>query len=312
MIFAANRPIRHAVFISIVMACAACGGGDPSQEEHVPTIATGVDLPADGELPGWSLATEPMHFEADNLWEYINGQADFFIDYGFVRVDTAEYRNDQESSSVVLEIYRMGRPQEAFGIFAAERTPDDRPLEIGAQAYLGTNVLGFWQAEQYVKLTSFDEGAAVEQLLIGFAEEISARIPSQGQELETLLLFPEEDRVEASARFIPNNFLGQPYLTNAYRVDYIHDGQNVQLFLVETGSPEEAQSHIKRLEEFHRGRDQAMVILETTEDPPTLIVDGRSKLVVFQLDHRLGGAIGMESLEAGRVAATALAENISR
>ena len=54
------------------------------------------------------------------------------------------------------------------------------------------------------------------------------------------------------------------------------------------------------------------MILETTEDPPTLIVDGRSKLVVFQLDHRLGGAIGMETLEAGRVAATALAENISR
>ena len=311
MTFLPGRPIRLAL-VTIAMACAACGGGDPSQDEHVPTIATGVDLPADGELPGWSLATEPMHFEADNLWEYINGQADFFIDYGFVRVDTAEYRNDQESSSVVLEIYRMGRPQEAFGIFAAERTPDDRPLEIGAQAYLGTNVLGFWQAEQYVKLTSFDEGAAVEQLLIGFAEEISARIPSQGQELETLLLFPEEDRVEASARFIPNNFLGQPYLTNAYRVDYIHDGQKVQLFLVETGSPEEAQSHFKRLEEFHRGRDQAKVILETTEDPPTLIVDGRSKLVVFQLDHRLGGAIGMESLEAGRVAATALAENISR
>jgi hypothetical protein len=294
------------------MACAACGGGDPSQDEPSPTIATGSVLPADGDLPGWSLATEPMHFEADNLWEYINGQADFFIDYGFVRVDTAEYRNDQESSSVVLEIYRMGRPQEAFGIFAAERTPDDRPLEIGAQAYLGTNVLGFWQAEQYVKLTSFDEGPAVEQFLIELANEISARIPSQGQELETLLLFPEEDRVEASARFIPNNFLGQPFLTNAYRVDYIHDGQNVQLFLVETGSPEEAQSHFKRVEEFHRGRDQAMVILETTEDPPTLIVDGRSKLVVFQLDHRLGGAIGMESLEAGRMAATALAENISR
>ena len=123
--------------------------------------------------------TDPEHYEADNLWEYINGQADFFIDYGFVRVDTAEYRNDQESSSVVLEVYQMGRPQEAFGIFAAERTRDDRPLEIGAQAYLGANVLGFWQAEQYVKLTSFDEGPAVEQLLISLAEEISSRFQAR-------------------------------------------------------------------------------------------------------------------------------------
>jgi hypothetical protein len=29
--------------------------------------------------------------------------------------------------------------------------------------------------------------------------------------------------------------------------------------------------------------------------------------VVFQLDHRLGGAVGMQNLEAGRAAAQALA-----
>jgi len=289
----------------------ACGGGAPSQDKPGPTVVTAFELPADGEMPGWFLVTEPEHYEAENLWEYINGQADFFIDYGFARVDTAEYRNDQESSSVVLEVYRMGRPQEAFGIFAAERTPDDRPLEIGAGAYLGVNVLGFWQAERYVKLTSFDEGPAVGQLLIGLAEEISSRIPTQGHDLETLLLFPEEDRLEASERFIPKNFLGQSYLTDAFRVGYASYGQDFQLFVVDAGSPQEAHSHFKRLEEFCRGRDQTKVILETTEDPAMLIVDGPSKMVLFHLDHHLAGAIGMQSLDVGRTAAVALAEKIS-
>lgn len=303
-------PIRHAALATMMIVLAACSGGEPAQDEPGPTMVTGFDLPADGELPGWSLVTDPEHYEADNLWEYINGQADFFIDYGFVRVETAEYRNDQASKSVVLEVYRMGRPQEAFGIFAAERTRDDRSLEIGAGAYLGANVLGFWQGEQYVKLTSFDEGPAIELLLIGLAEEISSRIPSQGHELETLLLFPEEGRVEASERFIPKNFLGQPYLTDAYRVDSTYDGQQVQLFVVETGAPSEAQSHFTRLEDFYRGSNQSQVTLEATEDPPMLIVDGPSKIVVFQLDHRLGGAVGMQNLETGRAAARALAEKM--
>jgi len=311
MTFSPGRPIRLAAVILMMMAFAACSGGDPSGDDHGPATATAFSLPADGEMPGWSLVTEPEYYEADNLWEYINGQADFFIDYGFVRVDTAEYRNDQESNSVVLEVYRMGRPQEAFGIFAAERTPDDRPLDVGAMAYLGANVLGFWQAELYVKLTSFDEGPAVEQLLIGLAEKISSRLPNQGHELETLLLFPEDGRVGASERFIPRNFLGQPYLSDAYRVGYTFDGQKIQLFVVDTGSPKEAQSHFKRLEDFYRARDQTKVILETTEDPPMLIVDGPSKIVVFQLDHRLGGAIGLQSLDAGRAAAAALAEKMS-
>ena len=310
MPFSISWPIRPAVLAVMMIALAACSGGEPTQDEPGLTMAAAFDLPADGELSGWSLVDDSEHFEADNLWEYINGQADFFIDYGFVRVDTAEYRHDQDSSSVVLEVYRMGRPQEAFGIFAAERTRDDRPLEIGAGAYLGANVLGFWQGERYVKLTSFDEGPAIEQLLIGLAEEVSSRVPRQGHELETLLLFPEEGREEASERFIPKNFLGQPYLTDAYRVDYSYDGQQVQLFVVETGSPTEAQSHLNRLEDFYRGQYQTQVILESTEDPPMLIVDGPSMIVVFQLDHRLGGAIGMQNLETGRAAAWALAEKL--
>jgi len=307
-----TREVRLAAVSLIVVTCVACSGGDPSQDKHGPTVVTAFNLPADGEMPGWSMVTEPEHYEADNLWEYINGQADFFIDYGFVLVDTAEYRNDNESSSVVLEVYRMGRPQEAFGIFAAERTLDDRPLEIGAQAYLGANVLGFWQAERYVKLTSFDKGPTVEQLLIGLAEEVSSRMPGPGQELDTLLLFPEEGRVEASERFIPRNFLGQSYLTDAFRVGCAFDGQDFQLFIVDTASPDEAQSHFKRLEESCRGRNQGDVILETIGDPAMLIVDGPSKMVVFQLDHRLGGAVGMQTLDAGRSAAAALAEKIGR
>jgi hypothetical protein len=43
-----------------------------------------------------------------------------------------------------------------------------------------------------------------------------------------------------------------------------------------------------------------------------LIVDGPSKIVVFQLDHRLGGAVGMQSLDAGRTAAVELTEKLRR
>jgi hypothetical protein len=306
-----TRQIGPSALIILIVACVACGGGQPPPAEPGAT-ASGFALPADGEIPGWSRITEPEHYLVDNLWDYINGQADFFIDYGFVRVDAAEYRNEQESTSVVLEGWQMGRPQEAFGIFAAERTRGDRPLDIGSGAYLGANVLGFWQGELYVKLTTFEEGPAIEQLLIGLAEEVSSRIPGQKQELEALLLFPEAGRIEASDRFIPKNFLGQPYLTDAYRVDYTLSDQDFQLFIVDTGSPEEALSHFNRLQEFYRGRDQGQVTLETNPDPPTLIVDGPSKLVVFQLENRLGGAIGMQGSDVGRNAAAKLAETMRR
>jgi hypothetical protein len=307
-----RRPIQRAALAVMAIALAACGGSEPTQHDSSPAEVSGFQLPADGEIPGWALATEPEQYLADNLWEYINGQADFFIDYGFVSVDTAEYRNEQDSSSVVLEVYRMGRPQEAFGIFAAERTSEDRPLEIGGNAYLGANVLGFWQNEHYVKLISFDHDPSIDQQLISLAEKISARIPSQVGELETLLFFPAEGRVVASERFIPKNFLGQPYLSDAYRVDYTRDGEDVQLFIVDTGSPEEALSHFNRLEDFYREMDRGRVTLDTANDPPTLLFDGPSKVVIFHLEHRLAGATGMQSLDVGQASATALAAEMRR
>ena len=269
-------------------------------------------LPADGEMPGWSQVTEPENYDAENLWDYINGQAPFFIDYGFVSVDAAEYRHDEEAISVVLEVYLMGRPQEAFGIFAAERTSSDRPFDVGSGGYLGANVLGFWQGERYVKLTSFDEGPVIEQLLVGMAEEISSRLPSHGGELEALGLFPADGRVESSERFMPKSFLGQPYLTDAYRVDYTVDDQDVQLFIVDSGSPDEAQSDFDQLEAFYRGRGDGQVVEETIGDLPVLVVDGTSKVAVFQIEGRLGGAMARQNVDVCRAAAAELAASMSR
>jgi hypothetical protein len=304
------RPIRYVALIFLVLACAGCSGGDQPAGGIDEAPVSVFDLSTAGELPGWTRLAEVDHFSADNLWEYINGQADFFIDYGFVEVETAEYRNDRTAGSVVVEIYHMGSPPEGFGIFAAERTREDRSIEIGSGAFLGPNVLGFWQEEYYVKVTSFEEGPEIEGLLVSMAEEISARLPGGKRVLDSLLLFPKEGRVEASERFIPKNFLGQPYLTDAYQVDYVVDDQPVQLFVMEAASAADAASRFEQFEEFQRARGQGSVTLETVQATPILVVDGPSKMVVFQLDHYLGGAVGIHELEIGRSAAAALAESI--
>ena len=306
----AIQPIRYVAVIFLMVACAGCSGGNQPRGGTDEGPATAFNLSDGGELPGWTRLTEVDHFNADNLWEYINGQADFFIDYGFVGVDTAEYRDDRTGGSVVLEIYRMGSPPEGFGIFAAERTREDSSLEIGSGAFLGPNVLGFWQEEYYVKVTSFEDGPEIEGLLIEMAEEISSRLPGGKRVLDPLLLFPKEGRIEASERFIPKNFLGQPYMTDAYQVDYVVNDQPVQLFVMKAASAAEAASRFERFEQFCRARDQDSVALETVQALPMLIVDGPSKMVVLQLDHRLCGVVGAQDLEIGRLAAAALADSI--
>ena len=309
MTFSRRGQVSCALIVCVA-AMAACGGGQ--QSPGTSAILSGeVQLPAGNEIAGWTLVAGPDFYEPDNLWEYINGQADFFIDYGFQRVDTAEYRNDGESLSVVVEVYRMGRPQEAFGIFAAERTADDRPAAIGSGAFVGANTLGFWQGSHYVKVTTFEEGPTVQPLMLGMAAEMSSRLPEDGSQLKTLELFPDEGLAAGSERFIPKNFLGQPYLAVVYRVDTVRSGDEMQLFIAEAASPAKALSHFESLAGFYLEREPELASVDASSQPPLLVVDGSSKLVAFQMGHRLAGAMGMQDIESGREAALELAEEIS-
>ena len=107
-------------------------------------------LPKEAESPGWQAVSSPQFFEPQNLWEYINGQAEMYIDYGFQLVLTVEYRSMDGVSSMAIEIFQMKNPKHAFGIYAAERSTDDRLINVGTQGYLGENVLNFWKGHYYV------------------------------------------------------------------------------------------------------------------------------------------------------------------
>ena len=45
-------------------------------------------LPKKVELSDWENSAEPQYFEPGNLWEYINGQAELYLQYGFQLVVT--------------------------------------------------------------------------------------------------------------------------------------------------------------------------------------------------------------------------------
>ncbi|MBN2354608.1 hypothetical protein JXO59_00760 [candidate division KSB1 bacterium] len=190
-------------------------------------------IPQKSELSQWHMTYEPRFFDEENLFEYINGAADLYIMYGFRLVVTADYAVGADSSSVNVEIYAMKSPLHAFGIYAAERSPDEAPAEIGVQGYIGANVLNFYKGPYYIKITSFALSEDLSGMLKQMGQYIADQIKGEYKEPEMLQRFPRQDLVERSERFIPTNFLGQSYLSNGYRCDYYTEKSGTyQLFLI--------------------------------------------------------------------------------
>ena len=202
------------------------------------------------KVEGWKAAEQPRSYFPENLFEYINGAAESYLAYDFKELIVAEYGRTGGGGTLTLEIYDMATPDNAFGIFAAERYPENAPVDIGTAGYIEGEVLNFVADRCYVKLLVFDAGDGAKDVLTRFATGIAAATPSRALPA-ALAKLPEAGRVARSERYIRLNFLGFEFLKDAWLAAYTAEGGEYEAFFVPCVSPAEAEAALERLLEFH-------------------------------------------------------------
>lgn len=117
---------------------------------------------------------EPARFYASDLYRYIDGGAASYHQHGFVALAHREYAS--KGAQVTVDLYDMGNELNAFGIYAAERSPESHFIAMGKEGYIDANILNFVQGPYYIKLSAFSDKQKVEPLMRAFAQDISRRI----------------------------------------------------------------------------------------------------------------------------------------
>jgi hypothetical protein len=184
-------------------------------------------------------------FYAANLYEYIDGGAEVYHQYDFVTLIHQEYK--AKETEVTVDIYDMGNPLNAYGLYASERSPNYNFLPIGAEGYVSDFALNFLQGTCYVKLSAFSPNGKADTVLQSFAQSISERIKTGKTLPELFNIFPRENRVARSEKFVRKSPLGHEFLSPAYQVSYSVQGQECQLMLSEAASPQQARERTARL-----------------------------------------------------------------
>ncbi len=252
-------------------------------------------LPENGAIAGWKIAPGSKIFKPEDLWEHIDGQAEFYLDYGFRQLLTADYAPSGGTHFIAMEIYQMENPNDAFGIYAAERSPEEHFLQGRIQGYSGKDFLNFRKGSCYVKLASIQNDSDMGATLLELSGIIAKKIKGPDTEPALFASFPEKNRVKRSERFIPKNFLGQPYMKNGYRVDYAQGSLKYQLFLIRNVSREEAKQVFEKYQKFLASKDE---ILPPVEKPGhrEIAVKGKDEYV-FQCDSFVGGIVNSAGLK---------------
>jgi polyferredoxin len=130
-------------------------------------------LPETGDAPGWAKSSATRTFEAANLWQYVDGDAERYIQAGIERTLTARYRY-QDKLDAVADVHVMRTPEAARGIFESEPASGSRALPVGeaGRDYGGMSIT-FRQGRYFVRLVAYEAAAAP---LAALARAIAARL----------------------------------------------------------------------------------------------------------------------------------------
>jgi hypothetical protein len=222
-------------------------GGEGSAPAVIPAAAKeklARLLPEPSEV-GAERTGEQKFFSSD-LYQYSDGGADVYLDYGLVAMLHQEYKTS--STDITLDIYNMGAQSNAFGIYAAESSPDYQFLPIGAEGYGTNEILNFFQNEFYVKLSAFSDKEKTEPVLARFGRAVSRRIGPSKAMPEFLSLFPPQNLVNHSCKFVKKSPLGHDFLAPAIMASYAFGEK--QTSLVISKSPD-AKGAVQKVGQLH-------------------------------------------------------------
>jgi hypothetical protein len=188
--------------------------------------------------PGWRQDGALRHFTADNLYEYMDGNSESYLAYGFAAMDGVTCKSGE--NTLVIDISEMVDSDAAYGIFSANRDPGHAVEKIGMGGQVMPRRGTFAKGKYYVEISAtpdLDHTAAITT----FIRAIEARVEGSSALPEALAWFPPEKLV--GARLIPESVLGVRLLKRGYVAQY---GQG-KAFLVLEQSPESAAAVMAKL-----------------------------------------------------------------
>jgi hypothetical protein len=207
-----------------------------SQEKQKELLAC---LPAIRFREDFGLEDPVRFYDESNLFEYIDGQAEGFIAYNFQALASATYIRGDDT--VVVDVYDMEKPIQAFGVYSTFRSPLNEFVEIGRQGFKSAEGYMFWKGRYCVEVSA---DIADEQAMYAAAEAaakaVDARIPGADFALELLDLLPGGGKTANSEKYVLHAVIGQGFLDNGVTAEYPYAGGVARLFVCRFGGEDAA------------------------------------------------------------------------
>lgn len=209
-------------------------------------------FPASGFQKEWMWEGKPKHYTPQNLYEIIDGEAELYISYGFRELASLiYYRGSPEDTFFVVEIFDMGSPLNAFGLYSGFRHPDYRFEDIGSEGFVSDYGIKFYKGRYLVDIRAGEFSETCRKAVWGAAREIAGRMDAPGGPPALTELLPARGQTPHTLRYIQREMLNQGFLPGGLEARYPVDGGEATGFVVVFDSSSAARRGFNELRDYY-------------------------------------------------------------
>ncbi|HOV75695.1 MAG TPA: hypothetical protein PK967_17190 [Candidatus Hydrogenedentes bacterium] len=195
----------------------------------------------------WKASEAPAVYDAKNLFELINGEAELYFPYGFKRTIAVTYASAPETGGKIsVEVYELGTPLDAFGVYSNYRDERSRLEPFGAEGFMGTTQVLFFQDRFFVKIRLGGKTANGREALRSCAEAVSRVLPPNKEMPEEVKLLRFTGVIPQTTRYVAQSVLGYDFFTMGLTAGAVVATKPVTLFVVLGMSPKDAGDTLNR------------------------------------------------------------------
>ena len=240
--------------------------------------AAPAQTPECGLVAGFEQRGPAREFGPDNLFEYMDGNAEGYIVYNFVKMNGITCENGEDT--ILIDVFEMADPEYAYGIFSANRDPRLPIVPIGMGGQITQRRALFAKDKYYVEFAANpikDHSAN----LRAFASAFEKRISGRGTPPDPISWFPKDKLTLNSVRLVPESVLGLRILRRGYVGQYDFG----KAFLVIEDTPDSARQVMAKLKE-RLGQTSPGKVGEESFTATDKYLDG---MYVFRVGRYIGG-----------------------
>ncbi|HKN23135.1 MAG TPA: DUF6599 family protein [Terracidiphilus sp.] len=132
-------------------------------------------LPPSGAVSGWEKSSDTRVYEAKDLWQYIDGDAEQYIAAGVVSTSTSDYKYQNQLDAVV-DVYTMGDSAGARKILESGNSSGAKNVQVGDAGLAYEQSVIFRKGPYLVRIVAYDAAPGTGQALLALAHGVEARL----------------------------------------------------------------------------------------------------------------------------------------